>query len=177
MIGFKEQFLKSVLPALQKELGLRNKLAAPRLVKIVVSTGTGRKDSKEAEGIQKNLETITGQRCVGRQAKKSIATFKTRKGMTVGFVSTLRGRRMYDFLEKLVNVALARLRDFRGLDPKSMDSGGNLTIGFKEHIVFPEIAGEEVKTPFGLEITLVVKAGSKEQALALYKALGLRFKK
>lgn len=177
MIKFKEQFLKSALPGLKKELGLENDFAVPRLVKIVVNAGTGRRDSKETEVIQKNLEMITGQRCAPRKAKKSIASFKTRKGMAVGLSCTLRGRRMYDFLERLVNVALARLRDFRGLDPKSIDSSGNLTIGFKEHIVFPEIAGEEIKTPFGLEVTLVAKSGSKNQSLVLYKALGLRFKK
>ena len=177
MTGFKENFTKNIRPKLAKELGLKNELASPHLVKIVLNTGTGRREAKDIELIQKQLELIAGQKCVSREAKKSIASFKTRKGMAVGLSCTLRGGRMYDFLSRLVNISLARLRDFRGLDPKIVDSSGNLTIGFKEHIVFPEIAGEDVKTPFGLEVTLVVKSRLRDQALAFYRALGLPFKK
>lgn len=148
-----------------------------KLVKIVINTGVGRREPKDIELIQKHLELITGQKCVPRKARKSISTFKTRKGQTVGLSCTLRGKRMRDFLERFLKVALPRLRDFRGIDPKSVDSSGNLTFGFKEHIVFPEIVGEDIKAPFGFEVTLVTNAKSREEAMALFKALGIPFKK
>ena len=129
-----------------------------RLIKIVINTGIGRKDEKEIESIRRHLELISGQKCVSGRARKSIASFKTRKGMTLGLICTLRGRRMLDFLNKLINITLARIRDFRGIPEKSVDLSGNLTIGFKEHIVFSEIASEEVKWPFGVEVTLVTIA-------------------
>lgn len=158
--------------------GGKNVMAEPRLVKIVLNTGVGRKsEEKELEIIRKYFELLSGQKCVAGKAKKSIASFKTRKGMTVGLVCTLRGSRMRDFLYKLVNVTLPRIRDFRGIDLKSVDSSGNLTIGLKEHTVFPEIISEEVKTPFGLEVTLVTNAKSRDEAIALFKALGVPFKK
>ncbi|MBI5787192.1 MAG: 50S ribosomal protein L5 [Candidatus Niyogibacteria bacterium] len=173
----KENLMTGVKSKLAQELGVKNEFALPRLVKIVLNTGTGRREAKDVELIQKQLELISGQKCVARQAKKSIASFKTRKGMAIGLSCTLRGRRMYDFLLRLINISLARLRDFRGLDVKLVDSSGNLTIGFKEHIVFPEIAGEDVKALFGLEVTLVVKSRSREEAIAFYRALGIPFKK
>ncbi|MBI2507140.1 MAG: 50S ribosomal protein L5 [Candidatus Niyogibacteria bacterium] len=161
-----------------KNQNLKNVMSTPRLVKIVLNTGVGRKsEAKELEAIQKHFELISGQKCVPAKAKKSIASFKTRKGATVGLVCTLRGKRMRDFLFKLVNVTLARIRDFRGIDLKSVDQSGNLTIGFKEHIVFPEIADEDIKIPFGLEVTLVTDATSKDAALELFKGLGVPFKK
>ncbi len=173
----KENLMTGVKSKLAQELGVKNEFALPRLVKIVLNTGTGRREAKDVELIQKQLELISGQKCVSRQAKKSIASFKTRKGMAIGLSCTLRGRRMYDFLLRLINISLARLRDFRGLDVKLVDSSGNLTIGFKEHIVFPEIVGEDVKALFGLEVTLVVKSRSREEAVAFYRALGIPFKK
>ena len=146
-----------------------------KLIKIVVNAGVGRRDEKEREIIVRHLELITGQKCVLRKARKSIATFKTRQGMVIGLSCTLRGRRMRDFLERMINVALARLRDFRGIDHESVDSSGNLTLGFKEHIVFPEIAGEDIKAPFGFEVTLVVNAKTRDSASAFYKSLGVPF--
>ena len=162
---------------LKKELGVKHDIALPRLLKIVVNTGVGRKEEKDIEAVSKHFEMISGQKCVPRKAKKSIATFKTRTGMTVGLSCTLRGARMYDFLERLISVAMPRLRDFRGIDSGSVDRSGNLTIGFKEHIVFPEIIGEDIKVPFGFEVTLVTNAKSRDEALILFKALGMPFSK
>ena len=170
------EYRQRIASFLKKELGARPELALPRLVKIVINVGVGRKDEKEIENITKHAEIITGQKCVPKKAKKSIATFKTRQGMTVGIACTLRGSRMYDFLGRFVNITLPRLRDFRGIDSGSIDSSGNLTIGLKEHIVFPEIVGEDVKTPFGLEITLVTNYRSKKEAELLFEALGVPFK-
>ena len=167
----------SMATVLKKELGLKNALASPRLLKIVVNIGVGRREEKDIEIIKKHLEMITGQKCSLRKAKKSIASFKSRKGMVVGLSCALRSGRMYDFLEKLLNITFARIRDFRGISPKSIDSSGNLTYGFKEYIVFPETAGEDVRTPFGLEVTLVTSAKTKEEAFALFKALGVPFRK
>ncbi|MEK7566611.1 MAG: 50S ribosomal protein L5 [Patescibacteria group bacterium] len=177
MSDAKIKYKENVISQLKKELGLKNALACPRLIKIVVNTGVGRKEEKDIEIVAKHLEMIVGQKCAPKKAKKSIATFKTRKGVVVGLACALRGARMYDFFERLISVALPRLRDFRGIDPKTIDSSGNLTIGLKEHIVFPEIAGEDIKVPFGLEVTLVTSARSKAEAAALFKALGVPFKK
>lgn len=173
----KIKYKENALSRLEKELGPKNRMAYPRLVKIVVNSGVGRREEKEIELIMRQLEMITGQKCAPRKAKQSIATFKTRKGMIVGLSCTLRGNRMYDFFERMISIALPRIRDFRGIDPKTIDSSGNLTIGFKEHIVFPEIAGEDVKIPFGLEATLVSSAGSKKEAEAFFRVLGIPFKK
>ncbi|MEK7599342.1 MAG: 50S ribosomal protein L5 [Patescibacteria group bacterium] len=175
MTQLKKHYQDKVAIRLKQEFKIKNDLSLPRLLKIVINSGVGRREEKEIEAVQKYLEIITGQKCVFRKARKAISTFKTRKGQVVGLSCTLRGKRMYDFLDRLINAALPRLRDFRGIDPKSIDSEGNLTLGFKEHIVFPEIAGEEVKTFFGFEITLTVRASSREQAEALYQALGIPF--
>ena len=120
---------------------------------------------------------IAGQKVHGRAAKKSIASFKSREGMIIGYSATLRGKRMYDFLTRLIDIALPRSRDFRGLPESSVDKSGNLSIGIREHIAFPEIIGEDVKTIFGLEATLVAKAKNREEALELYRELGIPFKK
>src|SRR3989344_8861446 len=169
---------ESILQKLQKELGIKNILALPALQKVVVNAGLGRalKDEKFLEVALRDLGLITGQKPKVTLAKKSIANFKTRKGMGLGAMVTLRGRRMHDFIARLVNIALPRTRDFRGIGIKSLDKNNNLTIGIKEHIVFPEVSGEEVKNIFGFEITLVIKAKSKEEALALYKAMGFPIK-
>jgi len=169
---------ESILQKLQKELGIKNILALPALQKVVVNAGLGRalKDEKFLEVALRDLGLITGQKPKVTLAKKSIANFKTRKGMGLGAMVTLRGRRMHDFIARLVNIALPRTRDFRGIGIKSLDKNNNLTIGIKEHIVFPEVSGEEVKNIFGFEITLVIKAKSKEEALVLYKAMGFPIK-
>ena len=149
-----------------------------RIEKVVINVGLGRtvRDEKFLEIVMRDLALITGQKPKTALAKKSIANFKIRQGMVVGAVVTLRGAKMRDFLSRLVNIALPRTRDFRGLDAKSLDKNGNLTIGVKEHIVFPEISGEEVRNIFGFEITVVVKAKNRDEAIKLYKTLGFPIK-
>lgn len=169
---------KKTTQILQKELGVKNIFALPKIVKVVINVGLGRviKDEKFLELVLRDLALISGQKPKTTLAKKSIANFKTRQGMIIGAMVTLRGQRMYDFLNRLIHTALPRTRDFRGLSDTSLDKKGNLTIGIKEHIVFPEVSGEEMKNIFGFEITVVVKAKNKEEALALYKALGFPIK-
>lgn len=178
MVNKPDNYKKKIIPTLQKELGIKNVLALPKIEKVVVNIGLGRalKDEKFLEVAMRDIALITGQKPKAALAKKSIANFKIRKGMVIGAVVTLRGQRMDDFISRLVNIALPRTRDFRGIDVKSLDKNGNLTIGVKEHIVFPEIKGEEVRNIFGFEITVVVKAKNKEEAAALYKAIGFPIK-
>ncbi|MEK7530381.1 MAG: 50S ribosomal protein L5 [Patescibacteria group bacterium] len=160
--------------ALKGAFGYKNKLQAPRLVKVVISTGTGKiKDKKKVELIQDRLAKITGQKSAPRGAKKSIATFKVRKGDVVGYQITLRGVRMFDFLDKLVHIALPRSRDFRGLSPKGIDSMGNMTLGVKEHTIFPETSDEDLKDVFGLAVTIVTTAKSKKEADAYLRHIGV----
>ncbi len=155
-----------------------NVMALPKIEKVIVNIGLGRalKDEKFLEIALRDMALITGQKPKTTLAKKSIANFKIREGMVIGAVATLRGQKMRDFVARLVKIALPRTRDFRGIDAKSIDKSGNLTIGVKEHIVFPEIKGEEVRNIFGFEITIVVKAKNKEEALVLYKKLGFPIK-
>ena len=174
MMDFKDNYQKKIIPALKKELGVKSALALPKIEKVVVNMGLGRalKDEKFLQVAIQDLALITGQKPKTTLAKKSIANFKIRKGMTVGAMVTLRGRKMYDFINRLINIALPRSRDFRGINTGSIDKAGNLTIGIKEHIIFPEIKGEEVRNIFGFEITAVVKAKNRDEAVILYKALG-----
>jgi large subunit ribosomal protein L5 len=178
MTNFRENYKKKIIPALGRELKIKNILALPKIEKVIINVGLGRsvKDEKFLEVALRDLALITGQKPKTILARKSIANFKIRKGMVVGAIVTLRGSRMYDFLSRLVNTALPRTRDFRGINIKSLDKNGNLTIGIKEHIVFPEISGEEVRNIFGFEITIVARAKNKEEALALYKVLGFPIK-
>ncbi len=177
-MNFEEKYKKEVVKELMKRRNHSSPLAVPKIMKITVNTGVGRvKEDKDREAIAKNLALITGQKLVARLAKKAIASFKTREGMTIGYSATLRGKRMYDFLTRLISVALARTRDFRGLSEKSVDEKGNMTIGIREHIVFPEIIGEDVKNIFGLSVTLTTRARSRDEALEMYKLLGIPFQK
>jgi large subunit ribosomal protein L5 len=170
--------LKNVRAALGERFGYTNNFQAPRLVKIVVSTGTGSTiDKEKLKLIPERLAKITGQAPSPRSAKKSIASFKVREGSVVGYATTLRGARMRGFLEKLINVALPRTRDFGGISPKAVDAMGNLTIGIKEHTIFPETSDEELKNVFGMAVTLVSTAKSQEEALAFFTHLGVPFKK
>lgn len=148
--------------------------------KVVLNTGVGRfiKEEKMLEQIQNNLSLVAGQKAVSTKAKKAIAGFKIREGMTVGFKVTLRKKRKEDFLTRLINIAFPRTRDFRGLDTKSVDKIGNLTLGIKEHIVFPEISADTVKSIFGFEITIVLKyVKNRDKAIEVYRRLGFPFKK
>ena len=164
---------KKTLDALKAEFGYTNKMRTPRLVKVVVSTGVGKiKDKNKIALIESRLATLTGQKAAKRLAKKSIATFKVRKGDVVGYQVTLRGARMYDFLDKLIHIALPRTRDFRGLTPSAIDDMGNMTLGIKEHTIFPEAADEDLKDVFGLAMTIVTTAKGKKEAEAFFRHLG-----
>ncbi|MEK7134312.1 MAG: 50S ribosomal protein L5 [Patescibacteria group bacterium] len=163
---------------LKERFGYVNRMEAPRLVKIVVSVGTGStKDKEKLKIIPDRLAKITGQKPAPRASKKSIATWKLREGEVVGQVVTLRGARMLSFFDKLINVTLPRTRDFKGIARTAVDEMGNLTIGVKEHTVFPEASDEELKNVFGMAITVVTTAENKEEATALFEHLGVPFKK
>ena len=176
MTAVKEQ-QDTAFETLKKVFSYTNPFQTPRVVKVVVSTGTGKiADKNKIEIIQNRLMKITGQKPVPRGAKQSIASFKLRQGDTIGYQVTLRGKRMYDFLNKLVNVALPRTRDFRGLSLSAIDAMGNYTIGVREHTIFPETADEELKDIFGLSVTLVTTAKTKKEAEELLRHLGLPLK-
>lgn len=174
----KEKYKKTVVPEMKKKFGFKNELEVPRLIKAVVNSGVGRfKDDKQKEEVKQQLEKIVGQKFTDRGAKQAIASFKTRQGMTVGYTATLRGERMYEFFEKMVTFAIPRMRDFRGLPDSIVDHGGNLTIGFKEHILFPEMIGEDVRNIFGFQVTFVTTTRNREVALEFFKLMGIPFQK
>ena len=170
---------KKVFDTLKKEFGWKNTMQVPRIEKVVVSVGIGKmmKDKNKVELVADRLAKITGQKPASRGAKKSIASFKTRIGDHVGYQVTLRGKRMLDFLNRLVHVALPRTKDFRGLSPASIDEMGNYTLGVKEHTVFPETTDEELKDVFGLSITVVTSAKNKQEAERYLRHLGFPFKR
>ena len=169
-----KQRQQAAFEALSGDMGYKNRMAAPRIEKVIVSTGVGKKrDKKVLELIEDRLARITGQKAAPRSARMSIASFKVREGDVVGFQTTLRGARMYDFLDRLIHVALPRTRDFRGIPATAVDEMGNITIGIKEHTIFPETSDEEVKDVFGLAVTIVTTAKSKKEATAFFKHLGI----
>ena len=158
--------------------GYKNPMQAPRILKVVVSSGTGSfKDKNKFKIVEDRLARITGQKAAPRGAKVSIANFKSREGDVVGYQVTLRGKRMYDFLEKLIHISLPRTKDFRGIPTTAADEMGNYTLGIKEHNIFPETSDEELKDVFGLAITIVTTAKSKEEVIKLLTHLGFPFKK
>jgi large subunit ribosomal protein L5 len=164
---------------LQKDLGFSNVMMTPKITKIIVNTGIGRisKEKEKIEEVLRSLTDITGQSPVKTKSKKSIAGFKSREGQDVGMKITLRGQRMWDFLDRLINGALPRVRDFQGISLKSVDKMGNLNIGIKEHTIFPEIIAEQVQYLFGLQVIVVSTARNKEEAEKLYRQLGFPLKK
>ena len=172
-----ERYRSTIVPQLQTELKLSNRMAVPRVEKIVVNAGLG----KPLVAQPKNLEAFTGafRKIVGQplvtKARKAISAFKIREGQIVGLAATLRGKRMYDFLDKLVNVALPRARDFRGIPRSGFDGRGNYSLGLREHVIFPEMAQEEVASTFGLQVTVVTTARNDEEAFALLKKFGFPF--
>ena len=173
MLKLKDKYQKEAIPQMMKKFGYKSQMAVPRIKKAVVNTGFGK------EAVSNAVESITlicGQRAVLTHAKKAISTFKLRKGLPIGAMVTLRGQRMYDFLERVINVVLPRSRDFRGIDPKSVDKQGNLTFAIKEHISFPEISQEKSKQIFGLEITANTSAGNREKGAELLKLMGFPIK-
>ncbi len=179
-MNLKEHYVKKAVPELVRIFGYKNKHAVPRIGKVVVNVGLNRammeKDQKYADLVTETISKITGQRPVVNLAKKSIAGFKIRKGIPVGMHTTLRGPKMYDFLEKLINIALARIRDFRGVDQKNIDQKGNLSIGLKEQTVFPEVIQESIEKTHGLQVTITTTAKNREESLELFKLLGFPFR-
>lgn len=177
--NLKERYESEVKKALIDKFGYKNVHQVPRLNKIVINMGAGEctHNSKLAETIVKQLSKIAGQKCVITRAKKSIATFKLREGMPVGVMVTLRGQRMYDFLQKLNCVVLPRIRDFRGVSSKSFDGRGNYTLGLKEQALFPEISYDEVDVVQGMNISIITTANTDEEGRALLAELGVPFKK
>ena len=177
MISLKEKQNKA-FEALKGPLGLKNKMQAPKVLKVVLSSGTGSfKDKNKNKVVEDRLTKISGQKVMLKLAKKSVATFKVREGDPVGYQVTLRGKRMFDFLDKLVYIALPRTKDFRGLSVRAIDNMGNFTIGMKENSVFPETSNEELKDVFGLSITIVTNLKDKVQAKTFLEYLGFPFKK
>ena len=178
MARLKERYQKDVAPAIAKEFGIENSMAIPRLDKIVVNMGVGEAiaNAKVLDTAVEELKAIVGQKPVITRAKKSIATFKLRQGMPIGVMVTLRGERMYEFFDRLVSVALPRVRDFRGVSPKAFDGRGNYTIGIKEQLIFPEIDFNKVDKQRGMNISIVTTARDDEQARALLKGLGMPFR-
>ncbi|OHA21523.1 MAG: 50S ribosomal protein L5 [Candidatus Taylorbacteria bacterium RIFCSPHIGHO2_01_FULL_51_15] len=168
---------KEAYTALKGSMGYTNPMQTPRLLKAVVSVGVGSfKDKKKIDVVEDRLGKITGQKAVKRGAKKSIASYKTREGDTVGMQVTLRGPRMYGFLDKLLHIALPRTKDFRGISPSAIDEIGNLTIGVREHTIFPEASDEDLRDVFGMGITIVTTARTKAEAKAFFTYLGVPFK-
>jgi len=174
----KDRYQKEVAPAIAKEFGIKNPMAIPRLEKIVVNMGMGEAiaNAKILDTAVDELKAIVGQKPVITKAKKSIASFKLRQGMPIGVMVTLRGDRMYEFMDRLVSVALPRVRDFRGVSPKAFDGRGNYTIGVREQLIFPEIDFNKVDKLRGMNISIVTTARNDELARALLKGLGMPFR-
>ncbi|MBU4332698.1 50S ribosomal protein L5 [Patescibacteria group bacterium] len=179
MPKLKEKYIKEVIPHMKEKFGYKNNLAIPKLEKVVVNVGFNRDisgDKNKIATIENNLARIVGQKPVRTKAKQAISAFKIRQGMVIGMMVTLRGKRMYDFVDKLINATIPCFRDFRGLSQQSVDKNGNLTIGIKEHLVFPEIKVDEVEFIHGLEVIIQTTAKTREEGYALLKGLGFPFK-
>ena len=178
MSRLQKKYKENIIPVMKKKIGYRNDLAVPRIEKVSINVGTGKalSDAKIFEEIVNDLSLITGQKPVKQKAKKSISSFKIREGMIVGVMVTLRGQRMYEFIDRLVSIVLPRVRDFRGLEKKSFDGKGNFNIGVKEHIVFPEINQENVRNIFGLEVSITTTAKTDEEGEELLRLFGFPIK-
>ncbi len=173
-----EKYIKEIVPELQKELGIKNKMAVPRLEKIVINMGVGEatQNIKLLDAAKVELSLITGQWPATARAKKSISAFKVRKGQPIACFVTLRGKRMYEFFDRLVNIVLPRVRDFKGVSPNSFDGRGNYTLGMRDQLVFPEIDYTKVEKPKGMNITFVTTAKNDKEAYLLLKKLGMPFR-
>ena len=176
-LRLKEKYRSQIVPALIKDFQYTNVMRVPRLEKVVINIGLGEaiQDPKALEGAERDLATISGQHAVITRARKSIAAFKLRAGMPIGMKVTLRGRRMYEFLDRLVNAVLPRIRDFRGVSGSAFDGRGNYSLGMKDQLVFPEIDYDKADKSRGLEITIVTTAKSNEEARRLLELLGMPF--
>lgn len=183
-MNLKEKYQKEIVPEMMKKYGYKNPMAVPRFKKVVINTGFGKQvtgktadeQKKVSSAIIQDLALICGQKPVETKAKKAIASFKTRQGMTIGASCTLRNKKMYDFIERFINISLPRSRDFRGLEQKSFDKKGNLAVGIKEQIIFPEILPEKIKINFGLEIIIDTTAKTKEEGINFLKEAGFPIK-
>ena len=178
-VPFKEKYEKEIVPTMMKEFGYENKHQVPKLEKIVINMGIGEgaRNPDLIEQHAKQLALITGQKPLVTKAKKSISNFKIRKGMTIGLKVTLRGPRMYNFLYKLINIALPKVRDFRGLNPNSFDGRGNYSFGLTEQLVFPEVSPDEARRVQGMDITIVTTAKTDEEARKLLELFGMPFRR
>lgn len=178
-MSFHKQFTSEILPALKKDLGLKNVMQVPQLTKIKINVGIGTltKNTKDFSEVVDNVAKIAGQKPVVTNSKVAISNFKLRAGMPVGITVTLRGQKMYDFIYRLVNIVLPRVRDFRGLNSRSFDGKGNYSLGFKEALVFPEINPDDVANVHGIQVTVCTTAKNNEEGAALLQKLGFPFKK
>ena len=174
----KEKYIETVVAEMEKEFGYKNVMAVPKIERVVVNVGIGRiaKEGDKVEEVVNALSAITGQKVVKTKAKKAISGFKVREGMEVGVKVTLRGKRMWDFIDRLINATLPRTRDFQGINAKAVDTHGNLNLGIKEHMIFPEILPERVRHMFGLQVTVSTTAKSRTEGVALFKHLGFPIK-
>ncbi len=179
MSRLKERYTTEVVPGLMKQFGYRNRFQVPRLVKVTLNMGLGEatQNPKLIDSAVSEMAAITGQKPVVTRARKSIAAFKVRKGNPIGACVTLRGDRMYEFMDRLMNVALPRVRDFRGVSPKAFDGHGSYTLGLREQIIFPEVDYDKVETFKGMNVTVVTSARTDGEAFALLQALGMPFRK
>ncbi len=175
----KTRYLEEIRPSLIERFGYSSVMQAPRIEKVTVNMGCGdaKQDSKLLDAAAEQLATITGQKPNVRRARKSIAQFKVREGMPVGVAVTLRGQRSYEFLDRLMSIAIPRIRDFRGLNPRSFDGRGNYSLGVREQIIFPEVDYDEVDQVRGLDVTITTSARTDEECFALLEALGMPFSK
>ena len=179
MARLHEHYRKSVIPTLQQKFGYKNVMQVPKITKITVNMGVGEAvaDRKVVDAAAADLAKITGQKPAVRKSKKAIASFKIREGLPVGCMVTLRGARMYEFLDRLINVAMPRIRDFRGVNPRSFDGQGNYSFGVKEQIIFPEIAYDQIDQVRGMDITITTSAGDDKRGRALLEAFNFPFRK
>lgn len=179
MSRLKDQYQNEIVEEMIKKFEYKNKMEVPKLAKIVVNMGVGeaKENAKVLESAVKDMETITGQHAVTTKAKKSVANFKLREGQAIGCMTTLRGEKMYDFMDRLVNLALPRVRDFRGVNPNSFDGRGNYALGIKEQIIFPEVEYDQVDKVRGMDIVFVTTAKTDEEARELLRLFGMPFAK
>jgi large subunit ribosomal protein L5 len=178
-MSFHKYYIDEVAPKLTKELGVKNVMAVPKIIKIAINVGAGEAVSNKnvIEKIQEQISTIAGQKALITKARTSVSAFKIRKGLAIGVKVTLRGKRMYQFLEKLIKIVIPRLKDFRGIPNNNIDQNGNLNLGFPEQIIFPEIDFDKIDKIRGLQVTVVTNAKNKERGKKLFEMLGIPFTK
>ncbi len=174
MTRLQKKYIEEAIPAMKEKFGYKNNLAVPKIVKVTLNVGINSRNSEAnyQDAVENTLLRISGQKPIRTRARAAISAFKIKENMVVGAAVTLRGTRMYDFLDKLINISLPRVRDFRGLSEKSVDQQGNLSLGFKEHIVFPEIRSDEVERIHGLQINVTTTAKNRDKGLELFKIMG-----